>query len=184
MTRHAQITMLDRIDAGFSVLLHVPGFLTPGTSLTLDNITVHAYLSPRELDHNRQALESPIARIVQIFAEDIALPHVHRARNYRARSGIPPASVEVTQAFQILRERRQELARQLLPSAPTLPGSPHYHFIGRNPGELEKLLGNNSSRAGTAVADSAVHAMPSLSESCLPMFTSGKYHFLHVCILT
>jgi len=176
--------MLDRIDAGFSLLLHVPGFLTPGSSLSLDNITVHAYLPPRELDHNRQALESPIACIVQIFAQEIALPHVQRARSYRARSGIPPESVEVTRAFQILRERRQELAQQLLPSAPTLPGSPHYHFIGRNPGELEKLLGGNFNRAGTAVADSAVRPMLNLSESRLPTFTSGKYYFLHLSILT
>jgi len=174
--------MLDHIDAGFSFLLHVPGFLTPGTSLTLDNITVHAYLPPRELNHNHQVLESPIACIVQIFAEEIAFPHIQHACSYCTCSGIPPAPFEVTHAFQIPHERREELTQQLLPSAPTLPGSPHYHFTGRNAGELEKLLGNHSNKGGVAIAESAVYPMPGTTDSHPPVLPSGKYYF-YMCIL-
>jgi len=38
--------MLDRVDGGFSVLFHVPGFLTPGMPISIDNLTIHAYLPP------------------------------------------------------------------------------------------------------------------------------------------
>ena len=173
--------MLDRIDAGFSFLLHVPGFLTPGTSLTLDNIIVHAYLPPCELDHNCQALESPIACIVQIFVEEIALPHIHCTCSYRTRSGIPPEPVEVTRGLQIHRECQEELTQQLLPSAPSLPGTPHYHFTGCNAGQLDKLLGNHSSKGGVAIAESAVSPMFGMGDSRPPVFLSGKYSF-YMCI--
>jgi len=102
--------MLDHIDGGFSILLHVPGFLTPGMPILMDNLTAHAYLPPHKLDHHCKALERPIARIVQIFAKDITLPHLQHVRDYRACSGLPAVTMEVTRAFQMSRESRQELS--------------------------------------------------------------------------
>jgi len=164
--------MLDRIDAGFSVLLHVPGFLAPGIPLTIDNLTIHAYLPPRQLDHHRLELESPIARMVQIFAEEIAFPHVLRAKEDRARSGIPSPSVEVTRAYCLSLKDKEHLSQNLIPAKPSPVGGPCFQFMACTTGELEKLLAKHSTKTWSTATDNSAtnpEALKSVPQSVLNM---------------
>jgi len=62
--------------------------------------------------------------MVQIFAEDVALPHLQHACDYRARLALPTALMEVTHAFQMSHESRQELSEQLITSTPVTRVAP------------------------------------------------------------
>ena len=84
--------MLDRIDGGFSLFLHVPGFLPPNTD---NNKTVlDGYLPPREVMTQGSMLEVPLGRIIHTFLQDIATPHLRNSRGYREASNLP---IEVTE---------------------------------------------------------------------------------------
>ncbi|KAF8441340.1 hypothetical protein L210DRAFT_824634, partial [Boletus edulis BED1] len=70
------VTMQDRLDGGISVLLRCPGFQSH-IPLTADQITVDAYVTPRELIRNEH-VSGDMAVLVQAFCEEFAIPHMQR----------------------------------------------------------------------------------------------------------
>jgi hypothetical protein len=84
--------MLDRIDGGFSIFLHAPGFVP--SNAENDNLLVDGYLPPREVMVRRASLKAPLDCIVQTFLRDIARPHILNCHQYREASKLP---VEVTE---------------------------------------------------------------------------------------
>jgi len=151
--------MLDHIDAGFSVLLHIPGFLVPSTPVTIDNITVHTYLPPRQLHHHWLKLESPIGCMVQIFAEEIALPHVLLAYDDWLHTGLPSVSKEVSCVYQLSHEEKQDLSENLIPSRSYPMCGSCFQFMGCKTGDLDRLLAKCSAKAGSPVTNT----LPTLS---------------------
>ena len=114
--------------------------------------------------------------MVQFFAEDITLPHLQRVLAYHACSHLPPATMEVTRAFQMSRESRQELSKRLITLDPIARGGPHYHFMGHKPGELERLMGSSSTTSAPAVAEMPVQPGVACGDVQLG-FLSGQSHF-------
>jgi hypothetical protein len=49
---------------------------------------VDVYITPRELAEGGEAMTEHVARVVQAFGEDIALPHLHRFTNRCVVEGI------------------------------------------------------------------------------------------------
>ncbi|KAI0043337.1 hypothetical protein FA95DRAFT_1609455 [Auriscalpium vulgare] len=83
------VTTLDRIDGGFSLLLHVPGFTAQRPSASPQDIDILAYLPPREVAHHAEDLQEHIMKITDVFRAQVAYPYLLRAEEYCARSGIP-----------------------------------------------------------------------------------------------
>ncbi|KAG6370999.1 hypothetical protein JVT61DRAFT_10716 [Boletus reticuloceps] len=69
------VTMQDRLDGGISVLLRCPGFQSH-IPLTADQITVDAYVTPRELIRNEH-VSGDMAVLVQAFCEEFAMLHTY-----------------------------------------------------------------------------------------------------------
>lgn len=65
------------MDGGITVLLHCQGF-KPSTKLCTENITVEAYVSPRELNEGGKQISEDVAFLVQDFGNKIVIPHIHR----------------------------------------------------------------------------------------------------------
>ncbi|KAI0040616.1 hypothetical protein FA95DRAFT_1611650 [Auriscalpium vulgare] len=83
------VTTLDRIDGGFSLLLHVPGFTAQLPSVSPQDVDILAYLPPREVAHHGEDMQEHIIKITDIFRSQIAYPHLLRAQEYRTRSRVP-----------------------------------------------------------------------------------------------
>ncbi|KAI0042418.1 hypothetical protein FA95DRAFT_1610218 [Auriscalpium vulgare] len=94
-------TMLDRVDGGFTLVIHVPGFI-PGKGRTED-VKISAYYPPRELDHHRDVLEQPLIEILKIFAQQVVPRHLEHAAQHRARSGLPVDMPELSHARALAR---------------------------------------------------------------------------------
>ncbi|KAH9972039.1 hypothetical protein BGW80DRAFT_1459979 [Lactifluus volemus] len=89
------ITMLDRIDGGFSLFLHAPGFLPPNQEK--ENTLIDGYLPPREVMNHGANLQAPLERILHTFLQDIAQPHWSHSQHYREVSKLPAEATEVQQ---------------------------------------------------------------------------------------
>ncbi|TDL13892.1 hypothetical protein BD410DRAFT_846539 [Rickenella mellea] len=126
------ITMLDRVDGGFTMAFRVPGVLPIGKDMPLDDLVVDVYLPPREIELHRKDLERSVAKIVQVFGQEIGVHHLKRFHTRCGQSGtfvpqqyIPPAV--------------KEIPLRLIP-APVAFGSAHYKFRCRPMGALESHL--------------------------------------------
>jgi hypothetical protein len=75
--------MTDRIDGGITFLLRCPGYCA-WEGISLEDITLDIYFSPRELTEGGQKLRSAIDTLMQIFGEDVVSPHLKR---FTARCG-------------------------------------------------------------------------------------------------
>jgi hypothetical protein len=86
-----QITTLDRVDGGVTLLIRMPGYrVTP--DLSLDDITLDVYFSPKELHEGGQKLRSVLAGLMHAFGKDIAIPHLQQFATRCEKEGIrnPP----------------------------------------------------------------------------------------------
>ena len=63
-----------------SVLLTTSGRLIQGTEVTLDNIALDVYVTPRELRHHEAAFEEAVSILTQMFIAKMAIPHCHEVR--------------------------------------------------------------------------------------------------------
>lgn len=68
--------MQDRIDGGISLLLRCPGQLQP--EVGVENITLDAYITPRELKEGGKEVDEGVALLAQSFGQDFVLPHLRR----------------------------------------------------------------------------------------------------------
>lgn len=84
-----QITVLDRIDGGISVLLRCPGF-KPAADMSVDKVTVDLVVSPRELVEGGKELSKALALIVQSFGHDIVLQYLQRFEKRCNIEGVKP----------------------------------------------------------------------------------------------
>lgn len=71
-----KVSALDAIDGGISLVMRCPGY-RPSTVMTLENITVDVYVSPRELVEGGKPMSERVAILVQEFGAHLALPHLH-----------------------------------------------------------------------------------------------------------
>lgn len=83
-----QATTLDLIDGGISVILRCPGH--PTAPVSLENLTVDIYVTPRELTEGGKQISERVALLVQEFGANIALPHLHRFQKLCSMEGIKP----------------------------------------------------------------------------------------------
>lgn len=74
--------MLDLTDGGISLLLRCPGYLPlADTTISLEDLTIDVYVSPRELSEGGRNMSEHVALIVQEFGAHLALPHLSRFQN-------------------------------------------------------------------------------------------------------
>jgi hypothetical protein len=95
-----QLTVQDRIDGGITLLMRCPGYKA-SDDLTVENITVDLYITPRELLEPGPVSEHA-AVLVQRFGEDFVIPHLRRfAARCRIENIVPPEapgkSIGITQ---------------------------------------------------------------------------------------
>jgi hypothetical protein len=70
-----KVTALDSVDGGISLFLHCPGFKAD-QKLSVADISVDLFISPRELVEGRIEMSKAIALMVQSFSDHVALPHL------------------------------------------------------------------------------------------------------------
>jgi hypothetical protein len=74
---------MDTIDGGISVLLRCPGGLPAAEGLVIDT------LLPASLSFEQNCVRPTTPSLVQIFAQEIALPHLLRLRNSCRLAAVP-----------------------------------------------------------------------------------------------
>ena len=111
--------MLDRIDGGFSLFLHAPGFLLLNTENR--HMVVDGYLPPREVMTHGASLQAPLDKIIQTFMQDIALPHLTYSQQYCLVSELPE---EATVVLKLSHTPTGSNATFLVAET----GSSHFHF--------------------------------------------------------
>jgi hypothetical protein len=111
-----QLTALDRIDGGFTVMMHCVGKVLPktGPTWTLDDLELLVYLPLREVDEYRYDLQWPIGQIAQLFGREIALPHLHHLLSRCHVSKVEP--MRVIQPFDLEQSETKERDIELLPN--------------------------------------------------------------------
>jgi hypothetical protein len=86
-----QITALDRIDGGITILLRSPGYRVQG-DIAVEKITVDTYVSPRELKEGGKEMSKHVALMVQSFGAELAVPHLRRFNARCVVEGLNPAA--------------------------------------------------------------------------------------------
>jgi hypothetical protein len=138
-----QIVALDRVDAGFTFLVRVPGF--PARSPT----TVNWYCPPRELVNND--VQHHIRTLIESFVTNIVPIHVAALRERYVFAGVVAPAILVTPSLQTF-------------PAPITPGTCYYEFTFDS---LERSV--STPKLATKPKEVCVHAnqvkYPSISVS-------------------
>jgi len=71
LTSHQQASVLDRMDGGFTLIVHCSGW-----SSTQDILPLDVYIPSKEIRRHHKEIEPPILQVVQVFARYIAVPHI------------------------------------------------------------------------------------------------------------
>ncbi|KAG1899556.1 uncharacterized protein F5891DRAFT_1189705 [Suillus fuscotomentosus] len=71
------ITMQDRLDGGISLLIRCGG-IEAGPNISPEQVPIDLYITPRELQETGQRIGGDLAVLVQAFAQEFAVPHLHR----------------------------------------------------------------------------------------------------------
>ncbi|KAI0059011.1 hypothetical protein BV25DRAFT_1840662 [Artomyces pyxidatus] len=159
--RKSKITMLDRIDGGFSMFLHVPGFV-PGTHLDgQDGLTVDGYFPPGEVRSHRGLYEDPILQITRLFHDNIAVNHLQTNARYCTESGVQGALFpEVHSTFNALEPQPAISAMPIL--IPIHPRSSHYRLSFSTANAYPKALecSHTLGCTPTLTSDGPIHSCP------------------------
>ncbi|KAG6905228.1 hypothetical protein DXG01_004080, partial [Tephrocybe rancida] len=89
------VTTLDRADGGMSILLRIPGFLSPD-NLEAKALTVDVVVPPRERLEGGKDFSKAVAMLIQTFGCDLALPYLKRFQERCTAEGVvapPPPSL-------------------------------------------------------------------------------------------
>lgn len=78
---------MDQIDGGISVILRCPGH---PAGISLENLTVDVYITPRELIEGGKPISERVALLVQEFGANLALPHLQRFQTRCSNEGVKP----------------------------------------------------------------------------------------------
>ncbi|KAF8333786.1 hypothetical protein F5887DRAFT_1074593 [Amanita rubescens] len=72
------ISTLDRLDGGITLMVRCPGYPVEPRFKAVEDVTIDTYISPREVSLNHAGIQEHVALIVQRFATNIVVPHLHR----------------------------------------------------------------------------------------------------------
>ncbi|KDQ49058.1 hypothetical protein JAAARDRAFT_278107 [Jaapia argillacea MUCL 33604] len=123
-----------------------------------ENISIEAYLPPREMGTHSADFKAPIGMIVAIFGADIAIPHLTRLEKRCGHSGVPPA---------YLGDRVKDLKAQPTKGEegvyniplPVSAGSAHYQFGGREFRSWKRFVNEDEYGDFRWMADASVRKM-------------------------
>ncbi len=136
-TNYQQLTVLDRISGGASVLLHSPGTVEPGQRPELPFLKLDVYAPPFIFNEN-PLVDRPLASMVQTFAEEVALPATQRwhrafdALGFSLKKDVPVIEPPSHLPFMPEPQKRTTL----------------YRCRGRRVGELDAMLAQAPNDAG------------------------------------
>lgn len=82
---------IDLIDRGISLVLRCPGYRASNV-LSLENITIDVYVTPRELVEGGTRISERVALLVQEFGTHLALPHLRRFQTRCRTDGVKALS--------------------------------------------------------------------------------------------
>lgn len=68
--------MQDCLDGGISLLIRCAG-IDAGPNITPEQVPIDLYITPRELQETGQHIGGDIAVLIQAFAQEFAVPHLH-----------------------------------------------------------------------------------------------------------
>ncbi|CAL1697547.1 unnamed protein product [Somion occarium] len=144
-------TAWDRITGGTAILVHIDGTLEPDAPVSPQYVKAHVYLNPGLLDDIPE-ITPAVARIVQLFIEDIGLPVIRRWFRAFKKEGFSLTKCST-------RVIRIPSSIPLIPK-PVPRGSTHHVFRGHATGVLDtRLVGLSAVTGGihseVALADDA-----------------------------
>lgn len=147
----SQTTAWDRITGGTAILVHIDGTLEPDAPVSPQYVKAHVYLNPGLLDDIPE-ITPAVARIVQLFIEDIGLPVIRRWFRAFKKEGFSLTKCST-------RVIRIPSSIPLIPK-PVPRGSTHHVFRGHATGVLDtRLVGLSAVTGGihseVALADDA-----------------------------
>lgn len=73
-------------------MVRSPGYCPP-PNFTVQDVTVDAYISPRETLLGSAGIQEKVALLIQQFGEGIVLPHLRRFTSRCQMEGIPAVKV-------------------------------------------------------------------------------------------
>ncbi|KAF8344862.1 hypothetical protein F5887DRAFT_1075057 [Amanita rubescens] len=83
------LASLDRLDGGITLMVRCPGYCVESGFKAVEDITVDAYISPHEVYVGRSGIQEHVALLVQKFATDVVVPHLHRFTERCMEEGVP-----------------------------------------------------------------------------------------------
>lgn len=130
-----QLHTLDLSDGGISLLVRIPGQVPAVEALGPEHITTDVYFPISELEDYGDKYRKAVVSIAQLFAQSIAVPHLHHyAQRCAASSSLllrettsPPVRVE-------------SIANPELIPPPVACGVSYFRILGRESGTLKPLL--------------------------------------------
>ncbi len=150
-----QLTMLDRAGAGATMLIHCPATRPPGSSAIPEEVKMEVFL-PRALMTERPDVEVAISRIIQYFAEHVAVPSMERWDLANKAS-----TWNVNRAPRTPRAPVYRAAKQgIIPPS----DSPRYIFYGRHRGDLEELIASDPRTAQFALSP-PIGVLPTVADA-------------------
>lgn len=81
--------MQDRLNGGISLLICCAG-IKAGPNISPEQIPIDLYITPREFQETGQHIGGDIAVLVQAFAQEFAVPHLHRFTQCCATEKVQP----------------------------------------------------------------------------------------------
>lgn len=75
-----QIKYMDELDAGFSIMISIPGSLPQSGKIKAQNLSIQCYQPTGQFEDLN--IDEPIAKLVQSFAEDIACCHLQKTQSF------------------------------------------------------------------------------------------------------
>lgn len=94
-----QISVLDRVDGGLSVFLHVPGY-KPADKLRTEDIAIQLYVPQREYGEGGSLFARTVANLVQEFGDNLARAHLSKFQSRCISEGvIPPPQKEHSECY-------------------------------------------------------------------------------------
>ncbi|KAF8327671.1 hypothetical protein F5887DRAFT_1083636 [Amanita rubescens] len=82
------LASLDQLDGGITLVVRCPGYCVKSDFKAVEDITIDTYITPYEIFINHSGIQAHVALLVQKFAADVVIPHLHRFTKRRMEEGI------------------------------------------------------------------------------------------------
>lgn len=70
-------------------MVRCPGYSVEPGFKAVEDITIDTYVTPREVYINRSRVQEHVALLVQNFAMDVVIPHLHHFTERCLKEGVP-----------------------------------------------------------------------------------------------